>query len=110
MEGAPEWLKEGLMKLDVDGDGLTREEVEDLLNWAAAHEARKRDVHGEAGEELDYTMFPQAVRDALSIWDEDKSGGEGLYYNHVHCFRRPCVTDALSICGNEDKSGGEGEQ
>jgi hypothetical protein len=75
---APDWLKEGLMKLDVDGDGLERSEVEDLINWAAAQEARKRDQDGEAGEELDYTMFPEAVRDALSTWDEDKSGGESL--------------------------------
>ena len=28
---APDWLKAGLQKLDLDGDGLEREEVEDMM-------------------------------------------------------------------------------
>jgi hypothetical protein len=39
---APEWLKEGLKKLDTDGDGLEREEVEELLNYMASQKLARK--------------------------------------------------------------------
>jgi hypothetical protein len=39
---APDWLKDGLKRLDTDGDGLEREEVEELLNYMAQQKLARK--------------------------------------------------------------------
>lgn len=70
----PEWLKQALRSLDTDGDGLEREEVEEMLDFLAKQKAAtKQNV-----TELDYTKFPPKVQEVLSGWDEDKSGSVSM--------------------------------
>lgn len=67
---APDWLKNGLRKLDIDGDGLEKHEVEDVINFMADEKVRaKLDT-----KELDYTRFPPKIQEVLATWDLDKSG------------------------------------
>jgi hypothetical protein len=99
MTDAPHWLTEGLLKLD-HGQGIERHEIEMLIKWAGSQAERDK----ENSDELDYTMFPEAVREALSEWDDDNSGGvsvqELLVRNHhngmVREFRR-WVSGGVSV-------------
>ena len=54
---APDWLKSSLQKLDADGDGLDREELEETLQRLAE---MKLAVKNNSAD-LDYGAFPEKV-------------------------------------------------
>ncbi|CAD7967918.1 unnamed protein product, partial [Amoebophrya sp. A120] len=66
----PEWLREGLKRLDTDGDGLERDEVEDMLDYMSREKlAVKLNL-----AELDYTKFPAKVQEIMAMWDHNSNG------------------------------------
>jgi len=66
----PKWLKDGLKKLDSDGDGLEREEVDEMLTRMAEEKAmRKNNV-----AEVHYSHMPEKVQEVMRMWDNDLSG------------------------------------
>jgi len=66
----PNWLKEGLKKLDFDGDGLEKEEIDDMLQWCA--EEKKTNMNNDP--EISYTHMPEQVQEVMKMWDQDLSG------------------------------------
>ncbi|CAD7967912.1 unnamed protein product, partial [Amoebophrya sp. A120] len=67
---APEWLKSSLNKLDEDGDGLDREELEEMLQRLAE---MKLAVKNNSAD-LDYNSFPEKVKTVLKLWDPENTG------------------------------------
>jgi len=67
---APLWLKQSLQKLDIDGDGIDQDEVNEMMDTLRAMKA----AANANSADLDYTKFPQKVQDVLKVWDGDESG------------------------------------
>jgi hypothetical protein len=66
----PSWLKEGLKKLDVDGDGLDKNEVDDMLQRVADEKRKQK----ENSDEISYAHMPEKVQEVMRKWDDDLSG------------------------------------
>jgi len=66
----PDWLRKGLKKLDVDGDGLEKSELYDVLTRVAAE---KEAVSKNTGE-IHYEHMPAKVKEVFAMWDHDQSG------------------------------------
>eukprot|EP00397_Hematodinium_sp_SG-2012_P000209 GEMP01000209.1.p1 GENE.GEMP01000209.1~~GEMP01000209.1.p1 ORF type:complete len:1308 (+),score=331.81 GEMP01000209.1:111-4034(+) len=66
----PDWLKDGLKKLDLDGDGLEKEEIDEMLSRVAEEKRMAKNNI----EEIHYSHMPEKVQEVMRMWDHDLSG------------------------------------
>lgn len=66
----PNWLRDALKLLDMDGEGLSEDHIQEVIHAAALQKQLDTNSDGE----IFYRNFPVAVQKVMEIWDVDGSG------------------------------------
>ncbi|CAD7961469.1 unnamed protein product [Amoebophrya sp. A120] len=70
-ENLPEWFTSGLEQFDKDGDGELHKD--EIMHWVNVI-LRMRQKKEANAPDIDYSEFPQQVKDVMARWDVDQNG------------------------------------